>query len=483
MLQKNILESLCREMKKSLGPILSTAEFLKQKNLSQEEQNDLQTLQSSAENLLNIANNILDTPSFEKIPFSLRGVFGKVLPKLKKIADQKQITFSFQIPAELPDSLLGSPTHFRQILEDLFGEFIEAIPPHVREISGGLRARATSKTQIRFELYLEKTKSKQAWPPASTLKSLLALQTLIKMSGKSHQTPQRFYFSIPFSLNLKPLTLASPQAGTISLEKRRALIVDQDLASQSLLSGFLSSLSMVTESVSSGQEALKLLKKKNRKKTYAVIFIGKDLSDQTGFSFAKALGKNRLKTPLVMIAQHAERGDAAQCRETGIRAYFTHPIQAVELWEMLQNVLTNPHRNSFDLITRHSLREEDRKLRILITEGKRKDKNVIPFLQYQGHQITIAPNTQAILSALGKQAYDLFLLDLHTPGVDPFLTISKIRKMEKTKGGHVHVIGVTDELKPQEGEEALQAGLDECLVYPHQQRPEGLLKMIERFSG
>src|SRR5438445_13634252 len=91
-----------------------------------------------------------------------------------------------------------------------------------------------------------------------------------------------------------------------------------------------------------------------------------------GFSLAERIKKDAtLAGATVMVLTSAgQRGDAARCRELGIVAYLMKPVRQPELLNAillaLGQVSQRPKRTP--LITRHTLREARRKLRILLAE-------------------------------------------------------------------------------------------------------------------
>src|SRR5580658_5732888 len=91
-----------------------------------------------------------------------------------------------------------------------------------------------------------------------------------------------------------------------------------------------------------------------------------------GFSLASKIQQNHdlPSSTVMMLTSGGQRGDAARCREVGISAYLTKPVRQFELREAILNVLGmrngKPEENK--LVTRHSMREARRQLRILLAE-------------------------------------------------------------------------------------------------------------------
>jgi len=80
-----------------------------------------------------------------------------------------------------------------------------------------------------------------------------------------------------------------------------------------------------------------------------------------GFSVVERIKQDaRLaKLVVIMLTSGGFRGDAARCRELGIKGYLTKPIKRSDLLEAIKAVLGSPSgpETSPSLVTLHSLRE------------------------------------------------------------------------------------------------------------------------------
>ena len=86
------------------------------------------------------------------------------------------------------------------------------------------------------------------------------------------------------------------------------------------------------------------------------------------------------------------------------------------------------------VVTRHSLREGRRKLRILLAEDNKVNQMVAArLLEKRGHTVVIAGNGREALAALDEPAsgaFDLILMDVQMPDMDGFEATGIIRARE-----------------------------------------------------
>jgi CheY-like chemotaxis protein len=173
----------------------------------------------------------------------------------------------------------------------------------------------------------------------------------------------------------------------------------------------------------------------------------------------------------MMLTSGGQRGDAARCREVGISAYLTKPVRQVELREAILKVLGMPNEKTQGqkLVTRHSLREARRQLRILLAEDNAINREVaVRLLTKRGHSVSIAENGKQAVAAVESETFDVVLMDVQMPEMDGFEATAAIRKIEQSKGKHTPIIAMTAHAMKGDRERCLEAGMDAYISKPIQ---------------
>jgi CheY-like chemotaxis protein len=123
------------------------------------------------------------------------------------------------------------------------------------------------------------------------------------------------------------------------------------------------------------------------------------------------------------------------------------------------------------LVTRHSIRESQHHLRILLAEDNTVNQMVaVRLLQKRGHAVTVAANGKQALAALGKQPFDIILMDVQMPEMDGFEATALIRAREKDTGGHIPIIAITAHAMVGDRERYLDSGMDDYVSKPSRRR-------------
>jgi CheY-like chemotaxis protein len=202
-----------------------------------------------------------------------------------------------------------------------------------------------------------------------------------------------------------------------------------------------------------------------------------------GFTVAERLKSDeRLATlPIIMLTSAGLRGDAARCRSLGLDAYLTKPIKRSDLLEAVRVVLGSKNevgKNS-PIITTHSLRQDRRRLRILVVEDNFVNQVLATgVLTMRGHEVTVASTGREALQVLGTQTPDLVLMDVQMPEMDGFEATAAIRQSELRTGKHIPIIAMTAHAMTGDRQRCLNAGMDGYVSKPI--RAQDLFSVIEQ---
>jgi PAS domain S-box-containing protein len=122
-----------------------------------------------------------------------------------------------------------------------------------------------------------------------------------------------------------------------------------------------------------------------------------------------------------------------------------------------------------------------RPLSVLLAEDNPvNQKLAVWLLQKQGHKVTVATTGREALEALGRQTFDLVLMDVQMPEVDGLEATRLIRARERGTGRRVPILAMTAYAMKGDRERCLEAGMDGYLAKPIV--PEQLAEALARLA-
>lgn len=191
---------------------------------------------------------------------------------------------------------------------------------------------------------------------------------------------------------------------------------------------------------------------------------------------------------LIMMLSSADCAeDAARCRELGITAYLTKPVNQSELFDAVASTVIPEQDQTTSPETPARTVPAVLPLRVLLAEDNPVNRELaVALVTGLGHTVEVVTNGHAVLAALAKSAFDVVLMDLQMPGMDGLEASRKIRLREQARGDsgapplpRLPIIALTAHAMKGDREACLDAGMDGYLAKPVRRRD--LIAVFDRF--
>lgn len=366
--KSQFLANMSHELRTPMNAILGMINVVLPKTVDPTAKDCLQTAKESADLLLTLLNDLLDTAKIESgklelesTPFSPRRMLDQITRALSVRASEKGLQFFCRVQDEAPDAVIGDRTRLRQVLLNLAGNAIKFTERGEVEIRLNVLSR---EGEARLEFAVRDT---GIGIPPSSLASLfqpfvqadasmtrrfggtgLGLsisKTLVELMGGRIWVESElghgstFYFTVrlPLAKELSadvdaPLT-GRPEA----CAPLRILLVEDNPANQKLATYILQDRGHLVDIATDGEEAVNLTKQTR----YDVILMDVQMPGMNGLDATAAIRKSEDgsgRVPIIAMTAHAMRGDRDRCVAAGMDGYLSKPINAQEMLGLIESL-------------------------------------------------------------------------------------------------------------------------------------------------
>ncbi|MBB6004737.1 PAS domain S-box protein [Arcicella rosea] len=373
------LANMSHEIRTPMNAITGFANLLKETKLDSEQKEFVSNINTAAENLLGIINDILDLSKIESghlviesVPFSLYEVIKNITSVLTYKALSKNLELDYQIPNAIPHTVLGDPTRLTQILLNLTNNAIKFTETGSVKIVLDLQSENDDEYAILFKIIdtgvgipqdkltvifdrFAQANSDTTRKFGGTGLGLSISKLLIELQHgnifveSEEHVGSTFYFNLLFK-KVKEEVVQKQETHLLPIDphkKVRILLAEDNPLNQKLAMKVLERFGFFPELAENGRIAVL----KVQEKEFDVILMDLQMPEMDGYQATQFIRtKLNNNTPIIALTAHSLIGEKEKCIAVGMNDYITKPFSPKDLFNKIASFINIPVAENVQIV-------------------------------------------------------------------------------------------------------------------------------------
>ncbi|MDH5392148.1 MAG: ATP-binding protein [Gammaproteobacteria bacterium] len=489
-IKSEFLANMSHEIRTPMNGILGFTELLGKTELTEQQLQYLETIQTSSNNLLTIINDILDFSkiesgklNIENIEFDMLDLIEEIITIMLPLAQKKGIELLFHRSTDMPRQLMGDPVRLRQIILNLIGnaiKFTEQGYVAIRILHSKL---SHNKYNFKFTITdtgvgmneANKLRLFNAFTQADTsitrrfggtgLGLVISRSLASLMHGEidfesSLDSGSVFWLSLPLEESFQTKT-----ADQSALENKHVIIYESTSQLRLNTRLLLNTWKSLPQHITQTNQLKSLLNTNIIHFDYMIIGISfQQISENTDFSPYIAICHEK-NIPVFALISSNEHQQCKKYFEQGFSLCLQRNTPSNKILTDIHNYITGTHSNKLPKET-PELNADWSYLNILVVDDNKINLYLVKsILDNWKVNVSTARNGAEGVEAGKTTAFDLIFMDLHMPVLDGIDATKKIR-LETSKNNETNIIALTANAMPEEKQQILDSGMNDILIKP-----------------
>jgi signal transduction histidine kinase/CheY-like chemotaxis protein/HPt (histidine-containing phosphotransfer) domain-containing protein len=477
--RSRFLATMSHEIRTPLNAVLGMTDVLSRADLDANQQDHVTTIRKAGEQLLVVVNDVLDFSKFEsgkleleRATYDLQDAVESVLEMFAGVAAEKKLDLMIDVAAGTPELVVGDEMRLRQVLTNLISNAVKfttvggvGVAVRAQAAAGGYRVAIdvrdtgigmTSEQQAKLFVAFQQGDSSTTRRFGGTGLGLSIARRLAHAMDGDIRVNSTAGAGSTFTATVmvgKAEVETRFVSDAAALASRRFLIVDDNADNRRSLALSLAHVGSTSIAVSSGSEALSLLRNDQR---FDAVLLDVHMPEMDGWEVLDKLTTSEAAHVSVFVLSSVS--DVPPVARERLAGIIAKPVRQRRLWA----ALAAQHQTVETVVAAPIIPG----LSILVVDDSAMNRQVMrALLAHSPHTLVSCSSGADALEILQTKQFDVVLMDVQMEGMDGFQTTAEVRRLI-AKEDQPFIIALTANALAGDRERCLAAGMDDYLSKP-----------------